>query len=215
MRDDEHYESFYVRPHQVGNPDSVQYNPVFNGVASWQLYHDDGFWAAIDFPIGEWFTVRLVFAGTRAEVFVDDMASPALEVAELKMPVVAGGVGIQIGGPGLLVSRFAYGDAAPAVRRRSRRRRSRRCPGIVPAWLGLGRVRGAGVAARGSWRRTPLAGRTWTRARRRAVRARQPRDRQRDPRRPGHGLGAHDDPGRERAASSRCTSASATARSST
>jgi hypothetical protein len=31
--DDDNYESFYVRPHQVGNPDSVQYNPVFNGVA--------------------------------------------------------------------------------------------------------------------------------------------------------------------------------------
>ncbi|MBI2781207.1 MAG: hypothetical protein HYX55_05370 [Chloroflexi bacterium] len=133
VRDRENYESFYVRPHQVGNPDSVQYNPVFNDVAAWQLYHDDGFWAAVNFPIGEWFTVRLVFSGTRAEVFVGDMATPALEVAELKMLVAAGGVGILIGGPGLLVSRFAYGDGAapfvgaapvPAVA----------VPGIVPAW---------------------------------------------------------------------------------
>ena len=72
--DDDNYESFYVRPHQVGNPDSVQYNPVFNGVASWQLYHVDGFWAAVDFPMREWFTVRVVFAGSRAEVFVGDMS---------------------------------------------------------------------------------------------------------------------------------------------
>jgi hypothetical protein len=132
--DDDNYESFYVRPHQVGNPDSVQYNPVFNAVASWQLYHDEGYWAAIDFPIGEWFTVRVVFSGSRAEVFVGDMAAPALEVSELKMPVAAGRIGIQIGGPGLLVSRFAYRDApvpfvgavpaAPAP-----------VPGAVPAWL--------------------------------------------------------------------------------
>jgi hypothetical protein len=134
VRDRENYESFYVRPHQVGNPDSVQYNPVFNDVAAWQLYHDEGFWAAIDFPIGAWFTVRAVFVGARAEVFVGDMATPALVVAELKMPVAAGGIGILIGGPGLLVSRFAYAETAPSfvgepapVPPRS--------PGIVPAWF--------------------------------------------------------------------------------
>jgi hypothetical protein len=113
VSDRENYESFYVRPHQVGNPDSVQYNPTYNDVASWQLYHDEGFWATVDFPIGDWFTVRVVFAGSRAEVFVGDMDRPALEVAELKMPVAAGGVGLLIGGPGLFVSRFAYADVAP------------------------------------------------------------------------------------------------------
>jgi hypothetical protein len=41
--DDRNYESFYVRPHQVGNPDSIQYTPVTNGVSSWQLYHGKGF----------------------------------------------------------------------------------------------------------------------------------------------------------------------------
>ncbi|HYK95604.1 MAG TPA: hypothetical protein VE011_07060 [Candidatus Dormibacteraeota bacterium] len=134
VRDRQNYESFYVRPHQVGNPDSIQYNPVFNDVAAWQLYHDEGFWAAVDFPIGAWFTVRVVFAGTRAEVFVGDLQTPALVVAELKMPVAIGGIGILIGGPGLFVSRLAYSAAAfpfvadpahvpPPV------------PGIVPAWL--------------------------------------------------------------------------------
>jgi hypothetical protein len=133
VQDDESYESFYVRPHQVRNPDSVQYNPVFNGVASWQLYHAEGAWAAIAFPIGDWFTVRVVFAGARAEVFVGDMDRPALEIPELKRPLAAGRVAIQIGGPGLLVARFAYADApipfvgappAPA----------RPIAGIVPSW---------------------------------------------------------------------------------
>jgi hypothetical protein len=35
--DAENFESFFVRPHQVGNPDAVQYTPVSNGMSSWQL----------------------------------------------------------------------------------------------------------------------------------------------------------------------------------
>lgn len=112
VRDDDNYESFYVRPHQVGNDDAIQYNPVFNAIASWQLHHGPGFWAPIAFPIGDWFTVRLVFAGSRLEAFVGDLARPALE-SELRMPVAAGRVAIQIGGPGLRVARFAYGATPP------------------------------------------------------------------------------------------------------
>ena len=134
VHDRENYESFYVRPHQVGNPDSMQYTPVFNDVASWQLYHDAGSWAAVDFPIGEWFTVRVVFEGARAEVFVGDMIAPALEVAELKMPVSAGSVGILIGGPGLYVSRFACSDA-PVPFAGAETLPPARTAGIVPAWL--------------------------------------------------------------------------------
>ena len=133
VRDDDNYESFYVRPHQVRNPDSVQYNPVFNGVASWQLYHEAGSWAAVDFPMREWFTVRVVFARSRAEVFVGDMAQPVLEIPELKMPVVAGGIGIQIGGPGLLVARFAYADEAAAFVGTPPAPVAP-LPGVVPAW---------------------------------------------------------------------------------
>ena len=49
--DGENYESFFVRPHQVGNPDSIQYTPVSNGISSWQLDHGEGFWASVPFPI--------------------------------------------------------------------------------------------------------------------------------------------------------------------
>ena len=43
LQDAENFESFFVRPHQVGNPDAIQYTPVFNGLSSWQLYHGPGF----------------------------------------------------------------------------------------------------------------------------------------------------------------------------
>jgi len=132
-RDRSNYESFYVRPHQARNPDSVQYNPVFNDVASWQLYHDEGFWAAVDVPIGAWFTIRVAFAGSRAEAFVRDLDRPALEATELKMPLASGGIGLQIGGPGLYVSRFAYARTAPAFVGAGRPP-SARVDGIVPSW---------------------------------------------------------------------------------
>ena len=63
IADESNYESFFVRPHQVGNPDAIQYTPVFNGLSAWQLYHGDGFWHPARFPVGEWFTVRVEFAG--------------------------------------------------------------------------------------------------------------------------------------------------------
>jgi hypothetical protein len=105
------YESFFVRPHQVGNPDAVQYTPVCNGVSAWQLYHGPGYWAPVDFPLGNWFTIRVVFEGSRAEVFVGEPAAPFL-VSELKRPAAPGRVGILVGGPAIHVARFAYGIGA-------------------------------------------------------------------------------------------------------
>jgi hypothetical protein len=161
VHDHENYEAFYVRPHQVGNPDSVQYNPVFNDVASWQLYHDEGFWAAIDFPILRWFTIRVVFSGTRAEVFVVDMERPALEVAELKMPVSPGSVGLQIGGPGLYVSRFAYAtEPVPFVG--AEPSPPERVLGIVPAWL-ISEAFAEPEVAPARLAPDALEGRAWTR----------------------------------------------------
>src|SRR4051794_1584268 len=53
LSDQDNFESFFVRPHQVGNPDAVQYTPVFNHVSAWQLYHGPGFWAPLAFPVGD------------------------------------------------------------------------------------------------------------------------------------------------------------------
>jgi hypothetical protein len=114
-RDDENFESFFVRPHQVGNPDAIQYTPVNNGISSWQLFHGPGFWAPIAFPIGAWFTIRVEFAGARADIYVGDRSSPALQVAELKRPATPGGIGLSIGGPGLHVARFAYDTGRPGL----------------------------------------------------------------------------------------------------
>ena len=131
--DDESFESFFLRPHQVGNPDAIQYTPVFHGVGGWQLYHGPGFGAPITFPIDAWFTVRIVFTGSRAEAYVADLETPALAIGELKRAVAPGRVGIQVGGPGLHVSGFRY-EVGTADFRVPAPPPVERLPGVVPAW---------------------------------------------------------------------------------
>jgi len=162
LADDENYESFFVRPHQVGNPDAIQYTPVFHGVGGWQLYHGPGFGAPIAFPIDAWFTIRVVFAGDRAEVYVADLETPALVIGELKRGVAPGRIGIQIGGPGLRVSAFRY-EVGAAAFRASAPPPVERLPGVVPAWaisdpFGEGASPGDPVLEPNR-----LANRTWTR----------------------------------------------------
>ena len=127
------YESFFIRPHQVGNPDACQYSPVFNGVSAWQLYHGAGFWAPIEFPIGRWFALRVSFAGDRGEAYVGDMNTPAIVFSRLRAPVVAGSVGILPGGPGVHVARFSYDSAPPALRGRPPLK-DEPAADIVPGW---------------------------------------------------------------------------------
>lgn len=106
-------ETFFVRPHQVGNPDAIQYTPVSHGISSWQLYHGPGFWAPISFPVGAWFTLRVAFAAERAEVFVGDLERPALAIGRLRHGAVNGGIGLLVGGPGLHVARLAWSAIPP------------------------------------------------------------------------------------------------------
>ena len=108
------FESFFVRPHQIGNPDAIQYTPCPNGISSWQLYHGPGYWAPITFPVDAWFTIRVAFAGTRADIFVDDLTAPVLAIDELGLAPRAGGVGLQVG-PGVHVARLSYSPGAPTL----------------------------------------------------------------------------------------------------
>ena len=87
------YEEYYIRPHQSGNPDAMQYTPVFNGIAGWQLYHGPGYSNNYNFSFGEWMHVKLVIAGSQMQVFINDMAQPILNVPELKMGATEGQIG--------------------------------------------------------------------------------------------------------------------------
>ena len=130
----QNYEAFFVRPHQSGNPDSVQYTPIFNGVSAWQLYHGTGFWNEVEIPVERWFTLRVAFAGDRGEAYIDNMDEPALVFSRLRIPVVAGHVGLQPGGPGVHFARFSYDAAVPRLRGAPPPVQERE-PGTVPGWM--------------------------------------------------------------------------------
>jgi hypothetical protein len=148
------YESFFVRPHQSDNPDALQYTPVYNGVSAWQLYHGSGFWNAVGIPLGRWFTMRVCFAGDRAEAYIDDMDTPALVFARLRLPMVEGRIGILPGGTGTVVrfATFAYDPATPVMRGAPPPVVELE-PGTVPAWWV------SNITTEGS---SPAAARTWT-----------------------------------------------------
>ena len=94
VQDSKNYEEFYLRPHQSGNPDANQYTPVFHGLWGWQLYHGERYSTPVVYRNNEWTHVRVLFAGDRAEIYVQDMAKPALFVDGLKRGVEPGGIGV-------------------------------------------------------------------------------------------------------------------------
>ncbi len=106
IADEANYESFFVRPHQVGNDDAIQYTPVTNGLSSWQLDHADGFWRPTQFPVGGWFTVRVEVSEERLRVRVADTV--AIECTRLRHVPRAGGIGILVGGDGLLLGALRW-----------------------------------------------------------------------------------------------------------
>src|SRR4051812_26225052 len=142
---DNDYESFFIRPHQSGNPDSIQYTPVFNGVSGWQLYHGSGYTSAVGLPVESWFTLRVSFAGDRAEAYVGDMETPALVFARLRGAVAPGRLAILPGGPGTYFASFMYDPAPPALRGPEPRQDELQ-PGTVPGWW-VSNLVSEGVAA--------------------------------------------------------------------
>lgn len=89
-------ERFYVRPHRSNGAfsDALQYTPVINGIAGWQLYSGDGFTNFATIPTGEWVHVKLEVKGTQARVFVGDSDVPDLVIHDLKHGLSSGAIGV-------------------------------------------------------------------------------------------------------------------------
>jgi hypothetical protein len=108
VRDEQDFEEFYLRPHQSGNPDAMQYTPVFNGVSGWQLYYGEGHGATFEFKFDEWMHVRLLVDGDRMEVYIEDMDNPVLHAFDLKRPPGKGYLGVYSGLGKVRFANFSY-----------------------------------------------------------------------------------------------------------
>jgi len=89
-------EYIYLRQHYSGQPDAMQYTPLFGAGLNWQLYNGPGFTGAVDIPQNDWFHVRIVVKGAQAFLYVTDMNTPALVMSDLKSGVQRGMVALAV-----------------------------------------------------------------------------------------------------------------------
>jgi hypothetical protein len=87
-------EEVYLRQHESGYPDAIQYTPILSTGHNWQIYNGPGFTAGVDIPKEAWFHLRLEVTGAQAKLFVKDMAAPALVMSDLKSGVQTGQVAL-------------------------------------------------------------------------------------------------------------------------
>jgi hypothetical protein len=86
------YELAYAQPHTSGAWDAIQYDPVFKGSNTWQLYYGVGVQQTAVVPTRQWFDLRVDFQGSRAAVWVNDQ--PPLLVNRLAHTHSQGMVGL-------------------------------------------------------------------------------------------------------------------------
>ncbi len=89
-------EWIYLRQHKSGLPDAMQYTPVLNTGANWQIYNGPGFTGAVDIPRDVWFHLRLEIVGAQAKLYVKDMDRPALVMDDLKSGVQKGALALYV-----------------------------------------------------------------------------------------------------------------------
>lgn len=98
------YEGIYFRPQNSRHEDpvrrghTVQY--IANPMYTWYYLREtapEKYEGAADISPDEWFHVKVVVAGEKAEVFVNDAGSPCLVVDDLKHGVSQGSVGVWCG----------------------------------------------------------------------------------------------------------------------
>ncbi|KAA3656768.1 MAG: hypothetical protein DWQ10_14710, partial [Calditrichaeota bacterium] len=78
-------ENVYIRPHLNRiSPDALQYTPVFNNEACWQLYNGDGFTSGIDIPTNEWVHFKLAVSGSQARVTIGETDTQTLKIDYLQ-----------------------------------------------------------------------------------------------------------------------------------
>jgi hypothetical protein len=83
MQSDDEFEAIYFRLHKSRLPDAIQYDPFYQGLGNWQLFHGPDSTAAVDLTPGRWIHVKLELLGEKAALFVGDAREPVLAVPKL------------------------------------------------------------------------------------------------------------------------------------
>ena len=103
------HEHVYIRPHLSDRADAVQYNPVYNGTSSWQLYADARYVLPLSIPGERWMHVRVGVEGGRMEMAVDGQL---LVFPDLVRDVTSGAIGIAASASGAWFANFTVKPGA-------------------------------------------------------------------------------------------------------
>jgi hypothetical protein len=132
-QDEGNYEEFYIRPHQSGNPDAIQYTPVFNGNGGWQLYYGEGYSQAVELEPNTWHHIKINVLGDQADVYFDDMDTPILKITDLKREPTAGRIGLIGINTSAYFANFSYTTAKPTLALRPETNGSA-LPSLITSW---------------------------------------------------------------------------------
>jgi hypothetical protein len=92
IADSQNYELAYIQPHTSGKWDAIQYDPVFHGSNTWQLYYGPGAQVEAEVPPKEWHRLRIEFEDQKAHIQVG-LQEPLI-VPRLAHNHLAGRIGI-------------------------------------------------------------------------------------------------------------------------
>jgi len=123
------YEEAYIRLHKSGSPDAIQYTPVFNDVAAWQLYGPGDGWGMAAFDRHEWISIRIEISGNQIKVFAGQ-SDNAIVSTHLRREEKNGGLGLW-GLFGAYFSNFRY---SPAESSEDNLEVSEPEPGVITNW---------------------------------------------------------------------------------
>jgi hypothetical protein len=100
----ESYEMFYLRPNNARAPDQLRRNHTTQYVShpgwSWERTRKEtpGLYESyVDMEVGAWTKVRIVVAGSKAELYLNGAAQPCLIVNDLKLGSRKGAIGLWVG----------------------------------------------------------------------------------------------------------------------
>ncbi|PWV55730.1 hypothetical protein [Chitinophaga sp. S165] len=134
MQDSSNFEEYYLRPHQSGNPDAMQYTPVYNQLGGFQLYYGPGYNNAVELPFGRWLHIKMVVKEKEAEIYFDNGAEPVLYIHPLKRDIISGAIELTNPWSGVAwYSNFAY-TSTDDVTIKSKRAAPVLAPGTITSW---------------------------------------------------------------------------------
>jgi hypothetical protein len=86
------FELAYAVPHVSGQWDTLQYDPVFHGSNTWQIYHGIPYQGVARVPNDHWFRLKVAFHGLRASISIDGQST--LTVERLAHELCSGLIGL-------------------------------------------------------------------------------------------------------------------------